>query len=399
MHLSDLKQQSIKDLAQLAAEHDIEDASAMRRQELIFALLQSQADRGGPIQAEGVLEILQDGFGFLRAPDHNYLPGADDIYVSPSQIRRFNLRTGDTVAGIVRPPKESERYFALLRVEEVNSAEPDPPRAKILFDNLTPLYPSVPFELQRGDGTDATRILAALCPMGKGQRCLVVAPPRTGKTALVLEMIHAIEANHPEVVVIVLLIDERPEAVTEMRDAVSAEVISSTFDEPPTRHVQVAEIVLEKAKRMAESGTDVVVMLDSLTQLVRAHDALVAQPGRLLGGAVDASAMYKPKRFFGAARDLDEAGSLTIIATALTDTGSRTDDVILEELAGTANCELHLDGALPAPRIDLHRSGTMQDARLFSDQELSRARALRDTLRPLDAAEALTRALAETKPV
>jgi transcription termination factor Rho len=393
MNLSDLKRSSIKDLADQADQFRIDGASSMRRQELIFAILKAQGERRGEITAEGVLEILSDGFGFLRAPDYNYLPGADDIYVSPSQIRRFNLRTGDTVAGQVRPPKESERYFALLKVGSINGEPPDAQRNKILFDNLTPLYPNDKFHLEYSPKNMSTRIIDLLCPVGKGQRCLIVSPPRAGKTMLLQDIAHGIEQNHPDAVMMVLLIDERPEEVTDMRRTVKGEVISSTFDEPPTRHVQVAEIVIEKAKRLAENGKDVVILLDSITRLARAYNTVVPPSGKILSGGVDSNALHKPKRFFGAARNLEEGGSLTIIATALVDTGSRMDEVIFEEFKGTGNSEIHLDRKLMEKRIfpclDINKSGTRKEELLMSDTTLNRVWILRQLLHPLNVIDAM----------
>ncbi len=393
MNLSDLKRKNIKELSQLAEEFNLEGVAAMRRQELVFAILRAQGERRGQIFAEGVLEILPDGFGFLRAPDANYLPGADDIYVSPSQIRRFSLRTGDTVAGQIRPPKETERYFALLKVEKINGDDPDAQRNKILFDNLTPLFPNEKFNLEYNAKNLSTRIIDLLCPLGKGQRSLIVSPPRAGKTMLLQDIAHGIEANHPEVDVIVLLIDERPEEVTDMRRTVNGEVISSTFDEPPTRHVQVAEIVIEKARRLAENGHDVVILLDSITRLARAYNTVVPPSGKILSGGVDSNALHKPKRFFGSARNLEEGGSLTIIATALVDTGSRMDEVIFEEFKGTGNCEIHLDRKLMEKRIfpclDINKSGTRKEELLIPDTVLNRVWILRQLLHPLNVIDAM----------
>jgi transcription termination factor Rho len=393
MDLSELKRKSINELTEIANEFRIEGTGNMRRQELIFAILKGQTDRRGDITAEGVIEILPDGFGFLRAPDYNYLPGADDIYVSPSQIRRFNLRTGDTVTGHVRPPKESERYFALLKVQKINGEAPEAGRNKILFDNLTPLYPDEKFQLEYAAKNMSTRIIDLLCPLGKGQRCLIVSPPRAGKTVLLQDIAHAIETNHPETVMIVLLIDERPEEVTDMRRTVKGEVISSTFDEPPSRHVQVAEIVIEKAKRLAENRRDVVILLDSITRLARAYNTVVPSSGKILSGGVDSNALQKPKRFFGAARNLEEGGSISIIATALIDTGSRMDEVIFEEFKGTGNCEIHLDRKLMEKRIfpclDINKSGTRKEELLLSDRVLNPVRALRELLHPLNVVDSL----------
>jgi transcription termination factor Rho len=389
MHLSELKRKSIKELTDLASELHIDGTGNMRRQELVLAILKCHGEGHGEIMAEGVIEILPDGFGFLRAPDCNYLPGADDVYVSPSQIRRFNLRTGDTVSGQIRPPKESERYFALLKVEAINGESPDAQRNKILFENLTPLHPDRRFQLEHSPTNLATRVIDLLCPLGWGQRCLIVAPPRAGKTTLLQDIGQAIERNHPDTVLIVLLLDERPEEVTAMRRAVRCELISSTFDEPPARHVQLAEIVIEKAKRMAENKRDVVILLDSITRLARAYNHVVPPSGKLLSGGLDPAAMQKPKRFFSAARNLEEGGSLSIIATAVVDTGSRIDDVIFEELQGTGNAEIHLDRALMEKRIfpclDLARSGTRKEELLLPEQILNPVRILRSRLQSLGA--------------
>jgi transcription termination factor Rho len=393
MDLADLKRKGLDELFELAGELGVEGAPSMRRQDLLFAILGAQAQRRGEITAEGVLETLPDGFGFLRSPDYNYLPGADDIYVSPSQIRRFELRTGDTVAGKIRPPKETERYFALLEVRAVNGAAPDGRRLVALFDDLTPLYPQERFRLEHEPGNLSTRIIDLLCPLGKGQRCLIVSPPRAGKTVLLRDIARSIEVNHPEVRIMVLLIDERPEEVTEMQRAVRGEVISSTFDEQPSRHVQVAEIVLEKAKRLAEGGADVVILLDSITRLARAYDAVLPPGGKVLPCGIEAGAVHRCKRFFGAARNLEDGGSLTIIATALVDTGSRADQVIFEELEGTGNAALHLDRTLMEKRIfpclDLHRSGTCKEEQLLDDGVRSRVWGLRQQLHPLDLIDAM----------
>ncbi len=384
MHLSELKQKSIKDLASLASDHHIDGAGAMRRQELVFALLRSQADQGGHIVAAGVLEILPDGFRFLRAADNNYLPGPEDVYVSPSQIRRFGLHTGDTVSGQVRPPKESERYFALLRVEHVNGAEPEGQRTKRPFEELTATYPNEVFHLA-GDGV-SSKIIDALCPIGKGQRCLVASPPRAGRTSLLQEIAQAIEANHADVDVLVLLVDERPEDVTEMKRAIKSEVISSTFDEPPARHIQVAEIVVEKAKRMAETGRDVVLLIDSISSMARAYTD------------VDPTATHEAKRAFGAARKLEEGGSLTIIATALVESGSPADEAAFDQLRGTANCEIRLDAGLRDqqvyPCVDVRRSITHKQERLLDRAALDRAKALRAAVADLDTADALNAVIA-----
>ena len=393
MNLKELKEKKIGDLTKMAKETGIDGASNMRKQELIFALLQSQADKDGSIFGEGVLEILPDGFGFLRAPDYNYLPGPDDIYVSPSQIRRFNLRTGDTVSGQIRPPKESERYFALLKVEEVNFEGPDSTRDKILFDNLTPLYPLEKLKMESGKDSLSMRIVDLMTPIGKGQRALIVAPPRTGKTVLLQDLANSIGKNHPDVVLIVLLIDERPEEVTDMQRNVQGEVVSSTFDEPAQRHVQVAEMVIEKAKRLVEHKRDVVILLDSITRLARAYNTVVPPSGKILSGGVDSNALHKPKRFFGAARNIEEGGSLTIIATALVDTGSRMDEVIFEEFKGTGNCELHLDRKLMEKRIfpclDINRSGTRKEELLLDESHLNRVWILRQLLHPLNVVDSM----------
>ncbi len=393
MNLTEMKRKSITELAKIAHEYNIEGASSMRRQELIFALLNAQADKKGEIWAEGVLETLPDGFGFLRAPDYNYLPGPDDIYVSPSQIRRFSLRTGDTITGAIRSPKESERYFALLRVDKINGELPAAQMDKIFFDNLTPLYPNQKLNLEYHPKNMSTRILDLLCPIGKGQRCLIVSPPRAGKTVLLQDIAHAISANHPEAVLIVLLIDERPEEVTDMQRTVKGEVISSTFDEPAARHVQVAEMVIEKAKRLAEHKKDVVILLDSITRLARAYNTVVPSSGKILSGGVDSNALHKPKRFFGAARNIEEGGSLTIIATALVDTGSRMDEVIFEEFKGTGNSEVHLDRKLMEKRIfpclDINKSSTRKEELLMTDTVLNRVWILRQLLHPLNVVDAM----------
>jgi transcription termination factor Rho len=393
INLKELKLRKISDLTKMARDFGIEGAGNMRKQELIFALLQAQSERGGVIYGEGVLETLPDGFGFLRAPDYNYLPGPDDIYVSPSQIRRFNLRTGDTISGQIRPPKDSERYFALLKVEKVNGEKADQEFEKIIFDNLTPLYPMEKFKLEYDTNNYATRIVDLMVPIGKGQRSLIVAPPRTGKTIFLQNVANALEKNHPEAVLIVLLIDERPEEVTDMQRSVNGEVISSTFDEPAQRHVQVAEMVIEKAKRLVEHKHDVVILLDSITRLARAYNAVVPPSGKILSGGVDSNALHKPKRFFGAARNIEEGGSLTIIATALIDTGSRMDEVIFEEFKGTGNMELHLDRKLAEkrifPAIDLNRSGTRKEDLLLPKDVLNRMWILRKLLQPLSTVDAM----------
>ncbi|HEY8368340.1 MAG TPA: transcription termination factor Rho [Thermodesulfobacteriota bacterium] len=393
MNLKELKDKKINELVAIGKQFNIEGAAGMRKQELIFALLQAQTEKNGMVFGEGVLETLPDGFGFLRAPDYNYLPGPDDIYVSPSQIRRFNLRTGDTVSGQIRPPKDSERYFALLKVDKVNYEEPEVARDKVLFDNLTPLYPQEQLKLETTPDNYSSRVVDMLTPIGKGQRGLIVAPPRTGKTMLLQNIAHGITANHPEVFLIVLLIDERPEEVTDMLRSVKGEVISSTFDEPATRHVQVAEMVIEKAKRLVEHKRDVVILLDSITRLARAYNTVVPPSGKILSGGVDSNALHRPKRFFGAARNIEEGGSLTIIATALVDTGSRMDEVIFEEFKGTGNMEIHLDRRLVDkrifPAIDIARSGTRKEELLLPREDLNRVWILRKVLSPMNPVEAM----------
>ena len=387
MNLVELKTMKISELTNLAKEFNIEGASGMRKQDVIFSLLQAHSEQDGLIYGEGVLEILPDGFGFLRAPDANYLPGPDDIYISPSQIRRFNLRTGDTIAGQIRPPKASERYFALLKVEKINHEDPEVAREKILFDNLTPLYPDERIGLETSADNYCARIMDLMTPVGKGQRGLIVAPPRTGKTMLLQNIANSMSANDKSLHKIVLLIDERPEEVTDMARSVDAEVISSTFDEPPQRHVQVAEMVIEKAKRLVECKLDVVILLDSITRLARAYNAVVPPSGKILSGGLDSNALHKPKRFFGAARNIEEGGSLTIIATALIDTGSRMDEVIFEEFKGTGNMEIHLDRKLTDrrvfPSIDINRSGTRKEELLLEEGNLNRIWILRKLLAPL----------------
>jgi transcription termination factor Rho len=404
MNLSDLKHKKINELAALARDLNVEGASGLRKQELIFAILQAQVEKNGVIFGGGVLEILPDGFGFLRAPDYNYLPGPDDIYVSPSQIRRFNLRTGDTISGQIRPPKEGERYFALLKVELVNFEDPSVARDKILFDNLTPLYPEERLNLETDAKNFSARVMDLMTPIGMGQRGLIVAAPRTGKTMLLQNIANSIAKNHPEVVLIVLLIDERPEEVTDMERSVKAEVISSTFDEPPQRHIQVAEMVLEKAKRLVEHKRDVVILLDSITRTARAYNTVVPASGKILSGGLDANALQRPKRFFGAARNIEEGGSLTIIATALIETGSRMDEVIFEEFKGTGNMEIHLDRKLTEkrifPSIDINRSGTRKEELLLPPEDLNRIWILRKLLSPLspvDSMEFLLEKLKDTK--
>jgi transcription termination factor Rho len=394
MYLAELKQKSIADLNEVARELKIEGAPNLRKQELIFAILQAQTEKNGVIFGEGVLEVLPDGFGFLRAPDSNYLPGPDDIYISPSQIRRFNLRTGDIVSGQIRPPKESERYFALLKVEKVNYEDPEVARDKILFDNLTPLYPEERINLEFDQEEYCTRVMELVTPIGKGQRGLIVAAPRTGKTMLLQAIARAIIKNHSEIVLIVLLIDERPEEVTDwQRQVKSAEVISSTFDEPAQRHAQVAEMVLEKAKRLVEHKRDVVILLDSITRLARAYNTIAPPSGKVLSGGLDSNALQRPKRFFGAARNIENGGSLTIMATALVDTGSRMDDVIFEEFKGTGNMEVHLDRRLADkrifPAIDISQSGTRKEELLVDRDRLNKMWILRKVLSPLGTMEAM----------
>jgi len=393
MDIAQLKEMNIASLTQVAKDLNIQGASGMRKQELIFKILQAQTEKSGFIFSEGVLETLPDGFGFLRAPDYNYLPGPDDIYVSPSQIRKFDLRTGDTVSGQVRPPKDGERYFALIKVEAVNFEHPDEARNKIFFDNLTPLYPNDRLKLETTKDNLSARVLDLLTPIGKGQRGLIVAPPRAGKTMLLQTIANSITQNHPEVILIVLLIDERPEEVTDMQRSVNGEVISSTFDEPASRHVQVAEMVIEKAKRLVEHKRDVVILLDSITRLARAYNTIVPPSGKVLSGGVDSNALQRPKRFFGAARNVEEGGSLTIIATALIDTGSRMDDVIFEEFKGTGNMEINLDRKLMDkrvfPAIDINRSATRKEELLVVKDELTRIWILRKVLNPLSTVEAM----------
>ena len=393
LNLSSLKRKKISELALIGKNFSIDGAANMRRQELIFAILQAQTEKNGFICGEGVLETLPDGFGFLRAPDYNYLPGPDDIYVSPSQIRRFGLRTGDIISGQIRPPKEGERYFALLKVESINYEDPDKAREKILFDNLIPLYPEVRLQLEHAPDEYTTRITDLLTPIGKGQRGLIVAAPRTGKTMMLQNLAKAIAVNHEEVVLIVLLIDERPEEVTDMQRSVKGEVVSSTFDEPATRHVQVAEMVIEKAKRLVEHGRDVVILLDSITRLARAYNTVVPPSGKILSGGVDSNALHKPKKFFGAARNIEDGGSLTIIATALIDTGSRMDEVIFEEFKGTGNMELHLDRRLMDkrvfPALDINKSGTRKEELLIPREDLNRIWILRKVLSQLSVVESM----------
>jgi transcription termination factor Rho len=393
MHLNDLKRKKIGDLTHIAKELNVENATGLRKQELIFAILQSLVEKNELIHGEGVLEILPEGFGFLRSTDSNYLPGPDDIYVSPSQIKRFGLRTGDTISGQIRPPKDNEKYFALLKIEKINFDDPEIAKDKIIFDNLTPIYPCDRIQLETTGTRLSSRVMDLFTPIGKGQRGLIVAPPRTGKTMLLQNLANSVTANHKEIYLIVLLIDERPEEVTDMERSVNGEVISSTFDEPATRHVQVAEIVIEKAKRLVEHKKDVVILLDSITRLARAYNTVVPSSGKILSGGIDASAMQKPKRFFGAARKIEEGGSLTIIATALIDTGSRMDEVIFEEFKGTGNSEIYLDRKLTEkrvfPSIDINKSGTRKEELLINNGDLSRIWLLRKVLQPMNTVESM----------
>ena len=401
VNLAELKEKSIADLTDIAKEYHIEGAVNLRKQDLIFAILQAQSEKNGVIYGEGVLETLQDGFGFLRSPLYNYLPGPDDIYVSPSQIRRFNLRTGDTIWGQIRPPKEGERYFAMLKVEKVNFEDSEVGREKILFDNLTPLYPMERIRLENNPEDLSMRVIDLLTPIGKGQRGLIVAPPRTGKTVLLQGIAKAIAKNHPEISLIVLLIDERPEEVTDMIRQVKGEVVSSTFDEPPQRHIQVAEMVLEKAKRLAESQKDVVILLDSITRLARAFNIVTPPSGKVLSGGLDSNALQRPKRFFGSARNIEEGGSLTIIATALIDTGSRMDDVIFEEFKGTGNMELHLDRNLADrrifPAINATTSGTRKEELLLDKDDINKIWILRKAMNSNNAQEDMEYLLSNMK--
>ena len=393
MTIAELKEKSITELTRVARTLEIPGATGMRKADLIFKILQAQAEKEGLIFAEGVLEILPESFGFLRSPDYNYLPGPDDIYVSPSQIRRFDLRTGDTISGQVRPPKEGENYFALVKIEAINFESPEEARNKLFFDNLTPLYPLERIRLEAGKENLSSRVMDLLTPLGKGQRALIVAPPRTGKTMLLQSIANSVTTNHPEVTLLVLLIDERPEEVTDMQRSVQGEVISSTFDEPAARHVQVAEMVIEKAKRLVEHKRDVVILLDSITRLARAYNTIVPPSGKVLSGGVDSNALQRPKRFFGAARNIEEGGSLTIIATALIETGSRMDDVIFEEFKGTGNSEIILDRKLVDkrvfPAIDINRSGTRKEELLLAKEELNRIWVLRKVLNQLSPTEAM----------
>ena len=396
MHLSDLKHLPVTELVEMAISNEIDNASRMRKQDLIFAILKNKAKKGDSIFGDGTLEVLQDGFGFLRSPDTSYLAGPDDIYVSPSQIRRFNLHTGDSIQGEIRTPKDGERYFALVKVDMVNGEAPENTKHKILFENLTPLFPTVPLTLERdirGEENITSRVIDMIAPIGKGQRGLLVASPKSGKTVMMQNIAHAITANHPDVILIVLLIDERPEEVTEMTRSVKGEVVASTFDEPATRHVQVAEMVLEKAKRLVEHKKDVVILLDSITRLARAYNTVIPSSGKVLTGGVDANALQKPKRFFGAARNIEEGGSLTIIATALVDTGSRMDDVIYEEFKGTGNMEIHLDRRMAEkriyPAINVNKSGTRREELLIEKDVLQKIWVLRKLLYPMDDLEAM----------
>ncbi len=396
MNLTELKQMSAPKLLELSQELGLEGMSRSRKQDVIFSILKNQAKKGEDIYGDGVLEILQDGFGFLRSADSSYLAGPDDIYVSPSQIRRFSLRTGDTVAGKIRPPKEGERYFALLKVDQINFDRPEAAKSKVLFENLTPLFPNERFTLEIGNGAteDTTpRIIDLMSPIGKGQRALIVSPPKAGKTMMLQSIAHSIAQNHPEVYLIVLLIDERPEEVTEMARSVRGEVVASTFDEPASRHVQVADMVIEKAKRLAEHKRDVVILLDSITRLARAYNTVVPSSGKVLTGGVDANALQRPKRFFGAARNIEEGGSLTIVATALVDTGSRMDDVIFEEFKGTGNSEIHMERKIAEkrifPAINIDRSGTRREELLVKPDVLQKIWILRKLLHPMDEVQAM----------
>ena len=393
LDLASLKSMNVAGLTAIARQLDLPGATGMRKADLIFQILRARSERNGLMFSEGVLETLPDGYGFLRGPDYNYLPGPDDVYVSPSQIRRFDLHTGDTVSGQIRPPREGERYFALVKVDAVNFEPPERKSERIFFENLTPLYPQEKFQLEYAPDELCTRVIDMMVPIGKGQRALIVAPPRTGKTMLLQALANSVMANHPDVFLIVLLIDERPEEVTDMQRSVKGEVISSTFDEPPQRHVQIAEMVIEKAKRLVETGRDVVILLDSITRLARAYNTVVPTSGRILSGGVDSNALQKPKRFFGAARKIEGAGSLTIVATALVDTGSRMDEVIFEEFKGTGNLEIHLDRKLSDrrvfPSIDIQKSGTRKEELLLDKEILSKVWVLRKVLDPLSAVEAM----------
>src|SRR5262245_23240339 len=401
LDIADLKEMNISKLTQIAKDLEVPGVTGMRKQELIFKILQAQTEKSGLIFSEGVLETLPDGFGFLRAPEYNYLPGPNDIYVSPAQIRKFDLRTGDTISGQIRPPKEGERYFALIKVEAINFEPPDVARDKVFFDNLTPLYPNEHLRMETNSENLSGRVADLFTPIGKGQRALIVAPPRTGKTMLLQTIANSISENHPEVTLIVLLIDERPEEVTDMQRSVNGEVISSTFDEPASRHVQVADMVIEKAKRLVEHKRDVVILLDSITRLARAHNAVVPPSGKILSGGVDSNALQRPKRFFGAARNIEEGGSLTIIATALVETGSRMDDVIFEEFKGTGNLEIHLDRKLSErrtyPAIDINRSATRREELLLPESTLNRMYVLRKVLAPLSPVDSMEFLLEQIK--
>ena len=402
MHLNDLKSMKIEALIERAIACGVETGRGMRRHELIFAILKSQGEADSTIAGEGVLEVLPDGFGFLRSPASNYFPCSDDIYVSPSQIRRFNLQKGDSVSGLVRPPRDNERYLALLKVEQINYEDPEVARSKTHFENLTPLYPDQRLQMEHDPSNYSTRVLDLLTPLGMGQRALIVAPPRAGKTVLLQDIAHAITANHPDVALIVLLVDERPEEVTDMQRSVKGEVVSSTFDEPAENHVHVAEMVIEKAKRLVEHKRDVVILLDSITRLARAYNNVVPPSGKVLSGGVDANALHRPKRFFGAARNIEGGGSLTIIATALVDTGSRMDDVIFEEFKGTGNCELHLERKLMEKRIfpclDIQKSGTRKEELLQDPEVLNRIWVLREILSPLNSVDAMKFLLDKARP-
>jgi len=393
MHLKDLKRKRIGELTQIAKDMNIDNAAGLRKQEIIFSILQAFVDKNESVYGEGILEILSEGFGFLRSTDSNYLPGPDDIYISPSQIKRFGLKTGDTISGQIRPPKDNEKYFALLKVETINYDDPTVAKDKIIFDNLTPIYPNERIQLETVSENMSTRVMDLFTPIGKGQRGLIVAPPRTGKTMLLQAIANSVTTNHKEVHLIVLLIDERPEEVTDMMRSVNGEVISSTFDEPATRHVQVAEIVIEKAKRLVEHKKDVVILLDSITRLARAYNTVVPSSGKILSGGIDASAMQKPRRFFGAAKNIEEGGSLTIVATALIDTGSRMDEVIFEEFKGTGNMEIYLDRKLAEkrvfPAIDINKSGTRKEELLLENGDLSRTWLLRKVLQPMNPVESM----------
>jgi transcription termination factor Rho len=397
MNLQQLKRKSLSELLEFAEQHEIENASALRKQDLMFAILKKLTEKNIAILSEGVIEILQDGFGFLRSPEANYLPGPDDIYVSPNQVRRFGLRTGDTIEGQIRAPKDGERYFALLKVNKINYEEPENLKYRVNFDNLTPLYPEQRLKLEvevDQNGKDYTqRVIDLVCPLGKGQRALLVAPPRTGKTVMLQNIAHSITTNYPEVYLIVLLIDERPEEVTDMARSIKGEVVSSTFDEPASRHVQVAEMVIEKAKRLVEQKKDVVIMLDSITRLARAYNTVVPSSGKVLTGGVDANALQRPKRLFGAARNVEEGGSLTIIGTAMIDTGSRMDEVIFEEFKGTGNAEIVMDRKLSDkrvfPAIDINKSGTRKEELLVDKSELSKMWVLRRILNPMGTVESM----------